>query len=71
MKESKKNFLLQASIYSFQPKGAGRKDKGREGQANTLSLLRGAERPSQGDAECKGKNQLLIFPPMICASIEI
>lgn len=71
VKEPKKNFLLQASIYSLQPKGAGRKDKGREVQANTLSLLRRAERPSQGDAECKGKNQLLMFPPIIWARTEI
>lgn len=71
LKEPKKNFLLQASIYSFQPKGVGRKDKGREGQANTISLLRRTERPSQGDAECKGKSKLLILPPIILASTEI
>lgn len=70
VKESKKN-VLQASIQSLQPKGAGRKDKGREVQTNTISLLRAVEWSSQRDAECKGKNQLLIFPPIIQTSTEI
>lgn len=57
----KKNTVLQASIYSLQPEGVGRKDKGREVQTNTVSLLRAIERTSQRDAELKGKNQFLIF----------